>query len=139
MLPHRVGRRDADRFRLRWPTSPQVGKRDADRFRLRWPTSPQVGRRDASPQGGEARSLSWAALQQLGERAFELGEAFVHLDHLIGADGVVRINVGLVLCPLRAAVTAVEKEAIGVGAVDVDRRVFRAPSTGTFALVWFQL
>ncbi len=103
----------------------KVGRRDADRFRLRW--------------GGEARSLSWAALQQLGERAFELGEAFVHLDHLIGADGVVRINVGLVLCPLRAAVTAVEKEAIGVGAVDVDRRVFRAPSTGTFALVWFQL
>src|SRR5260370_14063530 len=83
--------------------------------------------------------LGWVALQQLGERAFELGEALVHLDHLVGADGVVRVDVGLVLGPLRATVTAVEKEAVGVGAVDVHRRVFGSPSTGAFTFVWFQL
>ena len=95
-----------------------------------WPTS---------PQGGEASWLSRVALQQLGEGAFELGEALVHLNHLVGADGVVWVDIGLVLGPLSAAVTAVEQVAVGVGAVNVDRRVLGSASTGAFALVWFQL
>src|SRR5229473_4151529 len=83
--------------------------------------------------------LGWVALQQLGERAFELGEALVHLDHLVRADRVVGVDIGLVLGPLRATVTAVEQVAVGVRAVYVYRRLFGAPPTGAFTLVRFQL
>ncbi len=63
----------------------------------------------------------------------------MHLDHLIRADGIGGIDVGLVLSPLRAAFAAVEEVAVRVRAVDVDLGVLPRAPTGTFTLVWFQL
>jgi hypothetical protein len=44
-----------------------------------------------------------------------------------------------VLSPLRPALAPVEQVAIRLGTVDIDGRIYLAPSAGTFALVWFQL
>src|SRR5260370_2573367 len=93
----------------------------------------EAGRR--VPAGLDRR----VAFQELGDRALERGQALVHLDHLIRADRIVGIDVGLVLGPLRAAFATVEEVAIRVGSVDVDFGVLPRAPTGTFTLVWFQL
>ena len=77
-------------------------------------------------------------LQQLGDRTFELRQLAVNLDHLVRRHGVHRIDVLVVLGPLGAAVAAVEQEAVGAGAIRVDRSVFQAPTAGALALVWLQ-
>ena len=78
-------------------------------------------------------------LQELRDRAFELSQLPVNLDHLIGGHGVGRVDVRVMLGPLGSALAAVEQEPVGPGAVGVDGGVLQAPATGAFALVRFQL
>src|SRR2546423_14636726 len=74
-------------------------------------------------------------LQQLRDRAFELGEALVDLDHLVGGDRVGGVDVRQALRPLRAALAAVEEKAVRVGAEGEDGGAFQGPATVALALV----
>ncbi|MDQ6721990.1 MAG: hypothetical protein M3003_14505 [Candidatus Dormibacteraeota bacterium] len=53
-------------------------------------------------------ALGRGRLEQLGDRTFECGQAYMDIDHLVRADGIRRVDIGLVLGPLSAALTAVE-------------------------------
>jgi len=53
-------------------------------------------------------------LEEVRDGTFELGQLLVDLDHLVRADRLRRVDVRLVLCPLGAAVTPVEKVPVGV-------------------------
>src|SRR5690348_14713786 len=79
--------------------------------------------------------------QQLCDGAFELRQAPVDFDHLIGADGLEGVDVVLVDRPLHATLAAVEEVAVTMRPVDVDRRVTQTPAArapGRFPL-WFLL
>jgi hypothetical protein len=83
--------------------------------------------------------LRGVRLEELGDRAFELGQLPVDLDHLIRRNGVGGVDVREVLGPLTTALAAVEQEPVGAGPVREDGGIFRAPSANALALVWFQL
>jgi hypothetical protein len=78
-------------------------------------------------------------LKELDNRTFELGQACMDFDDLVRADRVRRVEVRLVLGPLRAAFTEVEQVTVGAGAVDVDHGVLEIASADALTLVWFQL
>jgi len=63
----------------------------------------------------------------------------VDIDHLVRAHGVCWVDAGLVLGPLRAARTAVEYVAVGVGTVDVDDSLIELASADAIASCWFQV
>jgi len=78
--------------------------------------------------------------QQFGDGTFELGQSPVDLDHLVRADGLERVDVVLMDCPLHAALAPVEQVAITVRAVDVDRGVPQSAATDALGLLlWFLL
>ena len=89
-----------------------------------------------SLQGLELRR---ALAEQVCDRTLERGQPLVDFDHLVRADGIHRVNIGMVLRPLDAALTAVEYIALVVGAVDVGRRILELPAADALAPIRFQL